>query len=76
MPPRGSRSSQTNTTEHSVLTADILGMLVAALREIGDFGEVHLVVKHGRVHLIRTVQSKKVGPSVAVDGAAQVAAGA
>jgi len=76
MQPRGSRLSQTNTTEHSALTADILGVLVDSLREIGDFGEVHLVVKHGRVHLIRTVQSKKVGPSVAMDGAAQVAADA
>jgi len=41
-----------------------------ALRKVGAFGEVHLVVEHGRIRYVRTIKSEavdepRIQPSVA-----------
>lgn len=41
----------------TTLTASQMAMVLAGLRRVGAYGEVHLIVKEGRVRFIRTVQS-------------------
>jgi len=39
------------------LTPDVLTQLDTCLKEIGDHGEVHLVVKNGHIRFIRSAKS-------------------
>ena len=43
------------------LTAPVLGQIEEALAEVGDFGEVRLVVVKGRLRFIQIVRSESVG---------------
>lgn len=41
----------------TTLTASQMALVLASLRRVGAYGEVHLIVKEGHVRFIRTVQS-------------------
>ncbi len=40
------------------LKPHVISVIEEALNGIGDFGEVHLVVEHGRLRFVRTLRSE------------------
>ena len=51
------KQAQPKGTEESNISGEILSILSVCLKEVGDYGEVHLIVKGGQVRFIRSVRS-------------------
>lgn len=51
------KQAQTNGTEESNISGEMVSILSICLKEVGDYGEVHLIVKGGQVRFIRSVRS-------------------
>lgn len=49
--------------QYAELTSEILANIMASLKDVGLFGEVHLVIKNGHIRFVRTVRSSMVHTS-------------
>ena len=49
--------------QYAELTPEILANIMGCLKDVGLFGEVHLVVKNGHIRFVRTVRSSTVHTS-------------
>lgn len=47
-----------------VLRARQIAAIEAALRKIGPYGEVHLIVERGRIRFVRTIKSEPIDSAV------------
>jgi len=59
-----------HSTSTRLLRPHDIEFIENALRKVGAFGEVHLVVEHGRIRYVRTIKSEavdepRIQPSVA-----------
>jgi hypothetical protein len=44
--------------ESKLMRPEVLAAIEEAFRKVGPFGEVHLIIEHGRVRFIRTIKSE------------------
>lgn len=47
----------------TLLTAHSIAVIEAALRKVGAFGEVHLIVERGHLRFVRTLKSEAIDSS-------------